>query len=288
MSRYTALFVIAIVVTVIFTPSVVAQGQPYMGGYLRDTVRTTGKVLLTVDFKGTDPSQFPSYSTWLAGVASIAGAVMETPNGWTYQNSVHLFKDNTVFWAPQAWYRTEQKYSYIKHVGYGHYYAFYVRMDMGHDKVIFKCYTYTDYRAWREDLPATSSWNCPTGATNFLVGRRYHNGVYVKHFQFGVESNSRIYTTSWKVLNDNPSYYADGLWRYLPGYVCWGGGGSSAITWDYAGTYCVGGLTYDGVNKDSSSNDMVRWKFTNSTIADDSQLWSGSGTVSDVVTKPYS
>ncbi len=117
------------------------------------------------------------------------------------------------------------------------------------------------------------------------VGYQSHNGIQVKHLQFGIESNAPITETAWNELNDNPCYYDGSNWRYLPGYVTHGS--TSCITWIGDKLYRVGGETYTGVNKKSSWDDGVRWEYTGTTIADDSGMWSGGGIVSDSVATPY-
>ncbi len=117
-----------------------------------------------------------------------------------------------------------------------------------------------------------------------LVGKQLHNGIYFKHLQFGVESPSTI-TTSWELLNSRPCYF-DGIgWSYKAGNVTWGT--TSCITWINDTPYLVGGQTYTGVNNSYSYNDTVCWKYTGTTISDNAQLWSGSGSVSNIVSRPY-
>lgn len=122
-----------------------------------------------------------------------------------------------------------------------------------------------------------------------MVGRRWKgwgHWRYYLHFQFGVESNKQISETAWKELNNHASYYDGASWRYLPGITAWGA--FSWITWkDGVGVMRVCGSTYVGVNKEYSSNDMVCWKQTGTTIGHETYLWVGSGTVSDTVSKPY-
>jgi hypothetical protein len=55
-----------------------------------------------VTLSGAAGENFPSAS-WLAGVASVAGANSSTLTGWTYQNGVILKKNTSVFWSPQAY-----------------------------------------------------------------------------------------------------------------------------------------------------------------------------------------
>lgn len=87
-------------------------------------------------------------------------------------------------------------------------------------------------------------------------------------------------------MNNHACYYDDTDWRYVEGWVC--RGATAAITWNETGApFGIGGLNYTGVNKTYTSDDMVCWKYTGTTISDDSLLWSGSGIVSDAVSTPY-
>jgi len=292
MRKNSTLTIMPVMVAILFfIPSQVTADQPYMGGYLRGSVATTNKVLLAVNFVGTDPSQFPS-DKWLMGVPSVAGGNGLSVTGWVHQSLVALYNDNDVIWAPQAWSIHEIQYPedqpewiYSKWIGRGDHVAFYLRMDISSGNIVYKAYVYQGFLQLERDAPRIYTWSHSTDDDNFLVGRRWRNWKYFKHFQFGVESNEEISETAWKVLNDNPCYYDGTNWRYLPGYSA--RGANAWITWGSGREWAVGGLTYSGVNKEYSGNDIVAWKRTGTTIGNDKKLWGGSGTVSDTVSKPY-
>ncbi len=105
MRKNLVLVIMTIMVAMLFfIPSQgMAQQGFYMGGYLYGSVRTTNKVIVDVNFVGTNPGEIPS-DKWLGGVASVAGGDGTSPTGWMHQNGVALFNDNDVIWAPQSWY----------------------------------------------------------------------------------------------------------------------------------------------------------------------------------------
>jgi len=150
--------------------------------------------------------------------------------------------------------------------------------------IVYKVWVYATSSSLQNDRPdAFGTWNHTASDNNFIVGRQQQTGVWVKHFQFGIESNIAITETNWRVRNINPSYYDGANWRYLPGHVTLGG----EITWIGIDVYRVGNETYAGVNTYYTQNDQVGWQYTGVTIPDDTQLWSGSGIVSDIVRQPY-
>lgn len=152
-------------------------------------------------------------------------------------------------------------------------------------RVYYRCYAYHRVEDYMYDSPWIYSWDHSTTDDYFLVGVRQYYGVWIKHFQFGVESNYAIDTTNWNVANSKMCYYDGTSWRYLPGNVCWRT--SSAITWIGHSIIFVGSNNYWGVNTGFTSTDYVTWEYTGTTVIDDSQLWSSSGTVSDYLRKPY-
>lgn len=278
---------ISLLIVIMLSSIAIAYGQqPYMGGYLRDNVTATNRVHLAVTVSGTHGEYFASTS-WLMGVASVAGANSTTLTGWTYQNPVVLVKNTSVWWAPQAWLGGIKSWYYSVIVGEQLWVAFHLRMDIvAHSNVTFKCFAY--HYTWQygpSDAPIIYTWSNATTDNNFLVGRQTIDNTAYKHFQFGVESNSAITNQSWSVINKKPCYYNGTSWLYRAANVTWGS--TSAITRYNNQPVSVGGIVYTGVNQDFVSNDFVTWKFTNTTIADDSQLWGSGGVVTDVVKFPY-
>jgi hypothetical protein len=257
----------------------------------------THEVLVEVDFYSTDAEVFPS-GKWLGGVSSVAGAIGDQPSGNIYQNGLAIDNTWNVFtWAPQVWLGDTPVHIEAIPVSTGSYAsasyaAFYLRTDIVDAGVTFQIWAYRTFDDYLYDTPSYYSFRTwSTTDTNLLVGETYHiiqnNGYWFKHFQFGIESNVAITETDWGLQNAHASYY-DGVsnWHYSPAYVT--EGDSSCITWIGQNLpYVVGGEPYPGVNIDFTMNDDVIWKQTGSPIADGSLLWSGTGTVLDVVAKPY-
>jgi hypothetical protein len=283
------LFFFILTLVLLIVPFRVGLSNSYMGGYFNYNLRfTTTKTLVSINYQNTQPSQIPSGNNYLTGVLSVAGADdNSTPTGWILQNCVGLFNDGEVDWAPQEWYQGQEvDYRQIP-VGYYNYPAFYVRIDTTATKLQYKIYTYTSAFDIEHDNPRYNIWetNLPNNTKKLLVGTQTHNGIMFKHLQFGVESPSTI-TTSWELLNSKPCYFNSvGGWSYLACNATYGP--TSYITWIGSYPYVVGGQTYTGVNTSYSYNDTVCWKHTGSTISDNAQLWSGSGSVSDQVSRPY-
>ena len=128
-------------------------------------------------------------------------------------------------------------------------------------------YAYPSEEAFNSDQPAIYTWSNATKSQNFVVGAQYHDGFLIKHLQFGVESNERVTETTWYESNSQISYYDGSSWRYNAAYsTC---GNTSRVTWTPDGQrWLVGGINYDGVNKDFIDINLVTWKYTGSTLAD--------------------
>jgi len=234
----------------------------------------------------TDPSRIPS-GGFLAGISSVAGASGLNPTGWVHQNGVSEHSDGSIVWQPQDWSGGGPHYLDNPTVGRYNWVAFHLRTDIANGVITYKCYAY-----WRPDQYSKHfegaiiyTQTAPTSDNNFLVGRTFQTqwSRWVKFFQFGVESSQAL--TNWEVANKKPCYYTGTSWYYWPGYMCQGD--ASQITWDSSGTYRVGGAPYLGSNIDYVASDFVVWNWTGTTIATDSQLWSGSGIVTDCVDRPY-
>jgi hypothetical protein len=295
MSKERILVILSIIfILLLFPLSQVSAVQPYMGGYFDSwAISTTNKVLLMVNYQSTEASEIPQ-GKWLGGVLSVAGShsIFNAPSGWVYQNMVTLSGDNSVKWAPQAWYGDDQEHYTVKSVGTGDYIAFYERMDVSSETMYYKLYAYPTFWHFDYDTPVIHTWDHSTDDVKFIVGDQSQMGLEFRHFQFGVESNSRITETHWEELNDKPSYYTGGNWLYQPARVCHAEG-SSLITWIGDSVYGIGGETYDGVNIKYTADDQVCWYYRGCfwfwcwTVADDKILWSEGGIVSDFVSRPY-
>ncbi|MBC7194653.1 MAG: hypothetical protein H5U37_03260 [Caldisericia bacterium] len=280
--KFLNFFIIFILSLIPFT---VVRAGVYMGGYLNRSISNYAKVLVVINYQNTLPTQIPS-GNYLGGVLSVAGSNNLSPTGWIFQNPVALYNNGKINWYPQAWYGNELRYgTTFPEIGLYNYPAFYERIQITSSNITYKLYVYYNFQSIEHDSPIIYTWSHSKQNNNsLLVGKQIYNGRTYKHLQFGVESPS-IITTSWELLNDNPCYF-DGIgWRYDEGRVCYGT--SSYITWIGNTPYTVGGQTYTGVNIFYSYDDCVCWKRTGTTIGDDSQLWSKSEVVSDIVNKPY-
>ena len=190
-----------------------------------------------------------------------------------------------VYWHPQNWLNDgtwEEREFYI---GQKDWERFYTRIEV-HPRLglLQRCYAYPSYSY--EPYPIVYSWSSPTDDVVLLIGsERYFDKEY-KLFQFGVESILPFTGTNWMVLNDDNCYHAWGTtWRYQKAKVCQGD--NSYISW--VGPYgTVGGLEYTGVDVFFSYAPWVWWQYTGeTTVQDGYELWSQSGTVADVVSRPY-
>lgn len=283
------LYMLILIFVFLLFPIKINLSNPYMAGYFNyssNPVLNTTKALVVINYQNTQPNQIPS-GNFLGGVLSVAGANENgVPTGWIFQNGVGIYSNSTAVWAPQGWYGGQLRHNTNVNVGYYNYPAYYVRMDTTTTKIQYKIYIYSSYFDLEHDYPQYYMWerDLLNNTKKFLVGKQLNNGIYYKHLQFGVESPSTI-TNSWELLNNKPCYF-DGIgWSYRNGNVTWGT--TSYITWINTTPYMIGGQTYNGVNISYSYNDTVCWRYTGTTISDNAQLWSGSGTVSDVVSRPY-
>jgi hypothetical protein len=288
------LMVMAAAVAVLACPLVAAQ-HPYVGGYFQSSVMTTNKVHMGITLSMNDPSQIPTPYGWLDGITCVAGGSGTTQTGYVYQNPVKILNNGSAIWWPQKWYLGNPLWDKAKTVGAYNWVAFHVRTDIASGTVTFKCYAY-----WRpeqygmSDAPVIYTETVSTSDSNFLLGRVNHYDTnpnrppgwhWVNFFQFGVESSVPL--TNWDIIDKKPCYFSAGSWHYLPTYV--NQGTDSDIVWDpSSGAHIgIGLMAYAGANKGFVADDFVEWKYTGTTIQTGTQLWGGSGTVTDVVRFPY-
>jgi|GEM_PF-1920656 len=268
----------------------VTADQPYVGGYLDGTVVNGSRVIADVYFRDTDYSSIPS-SKWLGTVISVAGALnnnpITNPSGVVYQNGLLLLSNGSVRWAPQAWLIGYPLCYYEKSVGNCYYVAYYERIDISSPSVTYKIFAYPSGQSHDNDNPAIYTWLNQTyaGDTTFLIGKQLHDGVYYKHFQFGVESNQRITETQWSVGNNMVAYYNGTAWYYYSGKTATYG--NNAITWASGSAWGIGGEAYAGVDAVETDAQYVRWNYTGTSVSNDVSLWTQSGISYDWVSKPY-
>jgi hypothetical protein len=267
--------------------------QYYMGGYQPSgAVYTTTKVIFDCDFKNVDPSIISSSSNLIAG-AWVNGGDGTTPGRYSYENPFFLYRTGQVKWIPQIW-RTGTLVAYVGNinVGYNTYECYYGRMDMviGEDKVYFKAFIYADELSLQRDTPTTYTyWHViPLSEdNNFIAGTQTYDDIQFKHFQIGVESLYRV-TQEWSVRIGHSGIWKDNAWKYYPcksirgdiSFICY-----DPIA-DLVGR--VGGLSYTGVNKQTSSADLVVWKYTGTTLPSYTVLWSQTGTIDQTQATPFS
>ena len=288
-------YFIATIIAAIFLsyalPHLVAE-RPYIGAYLSGDVSITEKILFECNYYGTNPVQIPS-GKWLYTVSSVAGANgVSTLSGYIYQNGFSLWPNSSVGWHPQTWLAGQEDPSYREDevVGNNDYLAFYgsIEIDIGANEITHRAYVYDNDWSIEHDAPIFHYFTHiipSSNDRNLLVGKQTLDSVIFKHFQVGIESNSLINETSWRVMERRISFHNGTSWEFLPGYVCHHD--SSAITYRDSSVYGLGEINYDGTNIHSSSDDSVTWKYTGNTIDDNYQLWTGSGTPDMVVYKPF-
>ncbi|MEM3479623.1 MAG: hypothetical protein QW702_08430 [Candidatus Bathyarchaeia archaeon] len=283
-SGIIALLTFIMLSTILVRPAS-AQQQPYVGGYLSGSVRTTNRALFS--FRYSAPASLLPSSAWLGSVLSVAGVSSgTTPSGWIYQNGAALFKNNSVTWAPQTYFGSQLIYYYLApNVGSGNSIVFFGRVDYLSDSyvILYRLYAYNSWAQYDNDAPTIYACWHEAWDSGFLVGSRSvslgQRVCHVRHFQFGVESNQAITGLDWRVTISNTAYYYDNQWRYLPGYSL--RGDTAVITWIENTLFGVGGLSYPGVNKEYTSSYSVTWRWIGTTIGDNVLLWSDEGTISN-------
>jgi hypothetical protein len=262
-----------------------AQAQPYVGGYFDMASTTTNKVHLATTLLGTDPSHIPS-GNYLAVVSSVAGASGSNPSGYIYQSVVGEISDGSVQFAPQWWYTGSGHIVDQFWIGTYSWTAFHFRTDIANGVITYRSYAYWTPTQYQTDSPIVNTRTSSTSDSNFLVGKTGYQGHLVKFFQYGIESAAAGPLTNWEAYNVHPSYYAGTSWRYGPGYSL--GGIFTECTWTPDTRFWgIGGRDYPGANVGTGFPDWVDWKYTGTTLPYGSQLWSGSGTVNEVVKSPY-
>lgn len=280
---YLAVFV-CLALMGVFVPQIVLAGNPYICGYFDSyPALATERVLASHRFMVT-ASQIPSNSS-LGAVVSVAGTDSSGDlSGWIYQNGVALWSCNNVSWCPQAYSTGRGQWNPgCWTAGTGDYMRYYTRIDYQSNQINFRVYAYDTY-GWYNNIPTYTFNQSKTTTDRWLLVGRSAAGT-IKLFQFGVESqNQRVMTTNWKVVNDLPCYYTGTSWQYLPAKVAYG---PTAITSAGGLAGYVGNANYTGVNLYHTQADEVIWRYTGSTVANGTTLWSGSGTVSDSRTAPY-
>jgi len=265
-----------------------------MGEYLEKNITTCNEIIFDCDFLDTLSNQIPTHK-FLGAVSSVAGYNgTGTGNGWIYQNMFDLRDDNIVYWDPQSWKMTQKiYYQSPSNVGNINYFCFYgtTSIDIGANKIIYRAYRYPDESSIETDSPLFREYSHSipplSNDQSFLIGNTTVAGRMFKYFQTGVESNVSITNTNWGVRIGHTSFYnsTTTTWTYEPGYSC--NSVSAWVTSNSTHDLRVGGETYTGTNKYSSSNDVVTWKYTGTTLANNTQLWSGTGSTDMVVYEPF-
>lgn len=159
-------------------------------------------------------------NNWISPVLSVAGG-NPTVSGYIYQTGIAVSRDGSVFWAPQIWYGTTNKWFKTIRAGSYNYIAWYLEIFGISDGVAeYMIYIYDTYSSYVHNYPYIKyvSAEINTSDTVFLVGYEYKNGYKIKFLQFGIEASTHIGDTDkWDIGNFEIGYLA-GQWRYLPGY----------------------------------------------------------------------
>lgn len=265
---------------------VAAVTQPYVGGYFYSSdIKVTNKAVFCCYFDA-NASLIPA-DKWLCAVMSVEGGNGTTLTATAYQLGLLLSSNNTVnVIGEEIAGGMRQSAPYTRTVGSGDYCCFYGRTDITNGYLTWKVFCYASETQFLNDNPTIYSFSNYTwdpANRNLLVGHVDIMDQRIKYFQVGVESNDEVTNFNWAVSESNWGYYNGSAWCYLPAYSV--NGVNSFI--DIA--FTIGGEVYTGVDIDSIDTNMVIWEFSNATVADGTQLWSGSGVVRDYVSieKPY-
>lgn len=296
MRPYVAAGIFAMLLTFCMTISAAnAALQPYVGGYFKGNKLATGRVIMGANFPILFPDIIPS-GHYIGPVLSVAGG-RPAVSGYLYQSFLAAKRDGSITWNPQIWYGTHTTMEWGVSIGAGRYdyIAWYGEIYGISDGVAnFKLFYYTTYTDWRNKSPVikTATAGINTYDTTFYVGNEVitFKGINYRfnYFQFGVEADIEIgQVDKWDIQTYENAYYdsATNQWKYLPGYSI--EGSKSNVTYWYNATgwlyiIKVGGRDYTNVNKYLTSADVVRWRYTGTTIGNEVMLWSSSG-----VTTPY-
>jgi hypothetical protein len=277
-----------------------ADGQPYSGIYLDRTPRSTSKFIFSTHFDITNPANMETSLLSVMTSAGGSGSGSSGGNGWFYQNVIACRNNGDIGYAPQAWsYENGNEFidllidedfdqNYEWYFGRTelnvndectefYWYAYETEYDIEHD-----IYTYDEYTG-------SDGTSAHPDDFNFVVGDRTDTYHY-RYMQVGVESTEEINGTNWKLTQGHIGYYYSSNWIYDPARsttgiasvtVCEDGDSGTAIM--------VGGEIYRGVDKDASGNDWVRWENNQATrISDNVSVWTGSGSVGQTVSAPFS
>ncbi len=183
-SKKQAVILLVFIATSLVVPQTVLANQAYLGGYFDGTPVQTNKAMVSVDFMGTDASQIPS-NDWLGAVISAAGANGTTITGWIYQNGISLYRNNTVWWAPQSWYLGSKEWPCdLISVGSNSTVAFYLKIEQTSTQTRYKIYIYPTDAAYDSDRPTVYTYtNTTTTSENLLVGKQLHYSNNTLYFQ---------------------------------------------------------------------------------------------------------
>lgn len=271
-----------LLVMLVVTPTF---AQPYVGGYFKQTSIVYGQNFI---MRASFPSSFTvPAGTWVGPVLSCAGANSDDSlNGKIHQNGIIAQSDGSVSWCPQVWLLAAQQwFQQINNVGNLNTKYYYTRIQ-NYDTTVMRYWLYvydtaTDYS--NDDF----RYYCLSNANmsqKFAIGDQIHSGLHFRHIQFGIEGN-QINTNAWQIVTDKVGFYGYGNWMYYPARAT--KGDLSYITWVGNTAGMVGGNIYTGAQANSVGTDTVSWKYTGTTQTDNASLWTGSGTISDSVTGPY-
>jgi len=288
-SRKHFLIALAIIAITSSVPVVLSANQYYMGAYFDGTADTTNIVIFNCNYQDTDPNDIPAGGN-LIGVLSVNGGDDTTPGKYNYQNPFFLYQNGSVFFIPQYWKIDVMQNHTQCYAGDHDYIYFYGRTNFktATNKIEYKAYIYPNEWSVDHDTPVIKTWShsAPAEDDNFIVGDQEYQNQHFYSCQVGVEA--KLFIGEAVKLRCSQFGYKDGAnWKYMParsrqGYT-------SFIT--YNGTHygTVGGITYLGMNIDSSStsNDIVTWEWNGTTLGNDVSLWSGSGNVVKNVDVPF-
>ncbi len=277
---YIVVFIITLILSLSNTTIIDIYAQhPYVGGYFSGDTITTSHVIMGTNFPIMFTNIIPE-NEWISLVLSVAGG-NPSVSGYVYQSGLFVFRNGSVICVPQIWYgSTEKWYEYVNSGDYN-YITWYLEIFGITDGVAeYAIYIYDTFSSYINNYPVVKiiTAGIDTDDNVFIIGNQYKSSVKMKFLQFGVEASMQIgERDKWDIQNYEIGYFDlnTGQWTYLPGYSVQHD--QSYITYIGNNFYGIGGINYNNVDKYISSDDSVRWRYTNTTINTDELLWKTSG-----------
>jgi hypothetical protein len=265
--------------------------QPYQGAGFTCNQGYTDHVIFECSYPSTDGNSFTD-GNWFGGVISVCGRHLTSPTGYIYQIGFTLTDTDAVTFCPMYLYEDGlQDYGDQDIVGDSDYNFFFGRIDYdsSNSRILYRSFAYDTAWDVEHDVCSVDEWehSIPSGEHSFLYGCVTHNieGVNrpIRFLQVGMEGNTVITETNWKVHLGHFSYYDNG-WKYSGAKSMVGEW--SLITWTDQYILIGTGDNYTNAHLYSYGTPTVTWD-KGTMCPDQTSLWTGSGTLSPVVPTPF-